>query len=70
MQYRRAFTPGGTFFFTVVTEGRRPILASAEAVEVLRNAFRVVRQSRPFEIDAIVVMPILPGTWIKSITTR
>ncbi len=70
MQYRRAFTPGGTFFFTVVTEGRRPILASAEAVGVLRNAFRVVRQSRPFEIDAIVVMPILPGTWIKSITTR
>lgn len=70
MQYRRAFTPGGTFFFTVVTEWRRPILASAEAVEVLRNAFRVVRQSRPVEIDAIVVMPILPGTWIKSITTR
>ena len=71
MQYRRAFTPGGTFFFTVVTEGRRPILASGEAVDVLRNAFRVVRQSRPFEIDAIVVMPdhlhciwtLPPGDW-------
>ena len=57
MQFRRAFTPGGTFFFTVVTEGRRPILASAEAVAVLRSAFRAVRTTRPFEINAMVVMP-------------
>ena len=57
MQYRRAIVPGGTFFFTLVTDRRRPILASDEAVDALRNAFRSVRQSRPFEIDAIVVMP-------------
>ena len=57
MQYRRAIVPGGTFFFTLVADRRRPILASSEAVDVLRNAFRSVRQSRPFEIDAIVVMP-------------
>ena len=57
MQYRRAIVPGGTFSFTLVTDCRRPILASHEAVDVLRNAFRSVRQSRPFEIDAIVVMP-------------
>lgn len=57
MHYRRAIVPGGTFFFTLVTDRRRPILASDEAVAVLRNAFRSVRQSRPFEIDAIVVMP-------------
>ena len=57
MHYRRAFTPGGSFFFTVVTEGRRPIFASAESVAVLREAFRRVRQTRPFQIDAIVVMP-------------
>lgn len=57
MQYRRAIVPGGTFFFTVVTDRRRPILASGDAVDVLRNAFRSVRQLRPFEIDAIVVMP-------------
>lgn len=57
MHYRRAIVPGGTFFFTLVTDRRRPILATAEAVDVLRNAFRSVRQSRPFEIDAIVVMP-------------
>ena len=57
MQYRRAIVPGGTFFFTVVMDRRRPILASGEAADVLRNAFRSVRQLRLFEIDAIVVMP-------------
>lgn len=57
MQYRRAFTPGGTFFFTLVTEKRRPVFSSPAAVDVLREAFRAVRKSRPFEIDAIAVMP-------------
>ena len=57
MHYRRAFTPGGSFFFTLVTHQRRPVFISGETVEVLRNAFRAVRASRPFEIDAIVVMP-------------
>lgn len=56
MQYRCAYTPG-SIFFAVVTEERLPILASAEAVDVLRNVFRAVWHSRPFEIDAIVVMP-------------
>ena len=57
MHYRRAFAPGGTLFFTVVTEGRRPILASTEAVAVLRQAFKTVRQTPPFTVDAIVVLP-------------
>ena len=42
MNYRRAFIPGGSFFFTLVTEQRQPLLASAEVVDVLRMAFRVV----------------------------
>jgi putative transposase len=57
MRYRRAFTPGGSFFFTVVTERRRPLLASADAVAVLREAFRRVQSQRPFKIDAIVILP-------------
>ena len=57
MQYRRAFIPGASYFFTVVTEQRHPILASAEAVAVLRDAFRTVRKARPFELDAIVILP-------------
>ncbi len=57
MRYRRAFIPGGSFFFTLVTAQRRPLLASADAIEVLRAAFRAVRSTRPFEVDAIVVLP-------------
>jgi len=56
VQYQRTIVPGGTLSFTLVTDRHRPILASAEAVNVLRNAFRSVCQSRPFEIDEIVVM--------------
>ena len=55
--YRRNYVPGGTFFFTVVTHQRRPILTSALARSSLRAAFRAVRARRPFEIDAIVLLP-------------
>ena len=57
MQYRRAFAPGGSFFFTLVTNERRPLFTSAENVQTLRDAFKNVRASRPFDIDAMVVMP-------------
>nr|WP_314628830.1 transposase [uncultured Janthinobacterium sp.] len=57
MRYRRAFQPGGSFFFTVVAAHRRPVFASATAVDLLRDAFRAVRQQRPFDIDAIVILP-------------
>ncbi len=57
MQYRRAFHPGGSFFFTVVTARRRPILATAAAVEVLRSALRTVRAVHPFTVEAMVVLP-------------
>ena len=57
MQYRRAFVPGGTCFFTVVTARRRPIFADEKAIELLREAFRHVRLRRPFTIVAMVVLP-------------
>ena len=57
MQYRRAFVPGGSWFFTVVTRDRRPIFASADAVDVLRDAFRTVRAKHAFATEAIVVLP-------------
>ncbi len=57
MHYRRAFTPGGSYFFTLVTEQRRPVFASNDNVSLLREAFRRVRKTRPFDIDAMVVLP-------------
>ncbi len=56
-EYRRIDAPGATIFFTVVTNQRRPILASPAAVDLLRAAFRETMERHPFTIDAIVVLP-------------
>ncbi|MEA2078271.1 MAG: transposase [Pseudomonadota bacterium] len=55
MDYRRAKIPGTTYFFTLVTEHRRPLLI--EHIDRLRAAFRHVREKRPFRMEAIVVLP-------------
>jgi putative transposase len=55
--YRRAFAPGGTFFFTVVTYRRQPWLIDADARAALREAFARCRETRPFVIDAWVLLP-------------
>ena len=57
MQYRRAKSPGSSYFFTLVTHNRRPILCEAENIQILRNSFSKVKQNHPFMIDAIVVLP-------------
>ena len=57
MQYRRAKTPGATYFFTVVTHNRHPILCESENINLLRDAFRYVMVKHPFKIDAIVILP-------------
>lgn len=57
MNYRRAFVPGASYFFTLVTEQRRPWLADPDNVELLRGAFREVRATRPFVVAAMVIMP-------------
>ena len=56
-EYKRAFQSGGSYFFTVVTHGRRPWLTGEHAIERLRHAFRRVMEDRPFVMDAIVVLP-------------
>ena len=55
--YRRSSVPGGVFFFTVVTQQRQPLFAEEHHVEALRSAFRQVKAARPFEIDAVVILP-------------
>jgi putative transposase len=54
--YRRNFVPGGTFFFTVALADRRSTLLTTSVAE-LRMAFHTVRGERPFDIDAIVILP-------------
>jgi putative transposase len=47
---------GGSYFFTVnLLDRRRSLLV--EHIELLRAAFRTVRNDHPFHIDAIVVLP-------------
>ena len=57
MNYRRAKTPGGTFFFTHVTHNRRPFLCIPQNIVLLRHAFRYAMSNHPFKIDAIVILP-------------
>ena len=56
MQYRRAFVPGGTFFFTVNLLERRKTLLT-DNIDLLKQSFQHVKQSHPFNIDAIVILP-------------
>ena len=55
--YRRSFTPGGCFFFTVVTYKRQKLFSDNENISLLRDAFRKVKNKYPFTVDAIVVLP-------------
>ena len=55
--YRRAFVPGGTFFFTVVTYQRQRLFDVEANRTLLGNAIRECQQKWPFEINAIVLLP-------------
>lgn len=57
LEYRRDRTPGASYFFTLVTHQRRPLLAVEEAVDRLRDAFRRVRARRAFTVEAMVILP-------------
>jgi len=54
--YRRAFVPGGCWFFTANLLDRRSSLL-VEHIDMLRAATRWARQRYPFHIDAFVVLP-------------
>jgi putative transposase len=54
--YRRAFVPGGCWFFTVNLLDRRQTLL-VDQIETLRAAVAATRQSHAFTIDAFVVLP-------------
>jgi putative transposase len=54
--YRRAFVPGGSWFYTVNLLNRRQTLLIDHA-DVLRTAFEETQKIYPFTIAAIVVLP-------------
>jgi putative transposase len=55
--YRRAFVPGGTWFFTVNLLQRRGNDLLVREIDLLRKVVQGVRQRYPFHIDAWVVLP-------------
>lgn len=54
--FRRAYLPGGSFFFTVTTERRARILCTETSRISLGAIIRECRQRWPFRIDAIVLL--------------
>ena len=56
-EYLRYRVPGGTYFFTLVTDRRRPFLTTPLARDCLRNALTQIRAKRPLTIGAFVLLP-------------
>lgn len=56
MQYRRSYAEGATYFFTVNLANRDNDLLIRH-IDALRSSFIKVRESHPFEIIAMVVLP-------------
>ena len=54
--YRRAFVPGGCWFFTVNLLERRNTLL-VDRIDALRDAMQRTRGRHAFGIDAVVVLP-------------
>lgn len=55
--YRRVYIPGATWFFTSNLAERRNNRSLVENTDNLRMAFRYTKARRPFDINAVVVMP-------------
>ena len=55
--YRRAYHPGGTYFFTVNLLERSGNDLLTRHIDLLRDAVRAVRRKHPFTIHGWVVLP-------------
>jgi putative transposase len=63
--YRRNYVPGGTYFFTVVTHRRIPILTTLLGRDCFRAAIGAEQSVRPFEAFADVLLPDhLHAVWV------
>ena len=55
--YIRWYESGATYFFTVVTHERRPLLIDEVARKCLRVSWRDTRRRYPFALDAVFLAP-------------
>lgn len=56
-RYRREAIAGATWFVTLVSHERRPVLIEPAVRVALRGALHKVRRRLPFHINAIVLLP-------------
>ena len=56
-EYRRAFIPGATWFFTVNLAERKDNRRLVENIDSLRFAFAYTQRRRPSRVEAVVVLP-------------
>jgi putative transposase len=56
-EYRRWIQSGGTYFFTRVTDHRRPVFADPSARTLLHQSIIQVQRIRPFKLEAVVLLP-------------
>jgi putative transposase len=54
---RRAYIPGASWFFTVNLAERHGNRLLVEKIDSLRLAFAYARRRRPFQVEAVVVVP-------------
>ena len=53
--YKRVYLDGYSYFITMVTQGRNPILI--DNIALLRDSFRRSKQRYDYQIDTVVILP-------------
>jgi putative transposase len=56
-QYRRAYVPGASWFFTVNLAQRKKNHLLITHLDELRMAFQCIKGKYPFRLDAVVILP-------------
>jgi putative transposase len=56
-EYKRVFSRGGTYFFTVVTYRRIPIFINDSRVNYFKKCIKDTMRRYPFKVEAMVVLP-------------